>query len=243
VTQAYEITAFWDARPRSIEEYAEDLMQLIRALGATDPRLARWYISDDPSPSAVVAVEEIRAALSRQVETWEHGGTTYRANLVRLTNAAPEGGRVTIDAMVGIDRPSGTVWFPNRVGMRFWGPGALDAFEDNDIVVRWLEIAVVVFDPDWASVSPDGQLKTRWEDLLDGRPAVSWMVYLSPQYGSLPQVPPPSKAYQLRQGSVVVTVPGWFDPIRPQDRAAADAARAALDLQGKRPRRVTLIPD
>jgi hypothetical protein len=80
----------------------------------------------------------------RHPETWEHGGVTYQAWSVRLGNDSPEGGRVTVDTLVGINRAASTVWFPNRVGIRFWGPGAQDAFDDPRIVISWLETASTV---------------------------------------------------------------------------------------------------
>ena len=243
MTQAYELTAFWDARARSAEQYAEDLLQLVRALGATDARLARWYIEDEPSGAPIVTAEQIRDALLRGPETWEHGSVTYRAWTVQLVNDAPEGARVTIDVLVGIDRPSGVVWFPNRVGIRFWGPGAQDAFEETRFVTSWLDIVVVVFEPDWACVAPEEAMKTAYDDLLDGKPVVSWMLYLSPEYGGVAPLPPPSKVGAMRAGNVVITVGEWFDPKNPAHQAAAKAARQALEIQGKLRLRVTLVPD
>jgi hypothetical protein len=243
MTQAYELTAFWDARDRSAEQYAEDLLQLVRALGTTDPRLARWYIDGEPDDVAVSTVEQIKDALLRHPDTWKHGGVTYRAWAIRLGNDSPEGGRVTIDTLVGVDRASSTVWFPNRIGIRFWGPGAQDAFDDPRMVVSWLDTMVAVLEPDWACVCPEGYLKTAWEELLDGRPVVSWMLYLAPEYGAVHPMPPPSTVRSLRDGNLVVTAREWFDPHSATHQTAAANARKTLEAQGKLRMRVTLVPD
>ena len=111
------------------------------------------------------------------------------------------------------------------------------------MVISWLDLIVAVLEPDWACVCPEGHLKSAWEDLLDGRPVVSWMLYMSAEYGAIHPLPPPSTARSMRDGNLVVTVREWFDPHSAIHRSAAESARQTLEAQGKLRMRVTLVPD
>ena len=193
--RAYEVTACWDGRSTSVHEYAAALLELTKALGATDARLLRWHLLEDPN--AVSRAEEIEKALLLGVTTWEHGSTHYRAYEVSLENEAPEGGRVALDALVGIDRPPESIRFPNRVGLTFWGPGARDGFRDPAIVFPWLDAVTKLFSPAWVCVAPRGVFGDHYEEVVDGKPPVSWMVYLAAEYGTVAAPPAPSVVKKL----------------------------------------------
>lgn len=240
MVERFQLAALWDARERSSYSYAEDVLQLMKALGASDPRLTKWYPSDGGAERTAAGIAAIEADLLAGRETWEHGNTQYTALNASYTNGEPAGFEVTLQIKCGIDKPSVNVWFPNRVDLYFFGPKAPDGFRDPALVERWLDIAVAIFEPRWAATGPKGFIDEDWEQAIDGRPVVSWMLYLSALYGP-PLAAAPGSVKSMRAGQLVVTTGAWFDPADPAHVAAARALEQTLDASRMRGRAVAVV--
>lgn len=240
MVERYQLSALWDARERSSYSYAEDVLQLMKALGAADARLVKWYPSDGGAERTAAGIAAIEADLLAGRESWEHGSTHYTALNASYTNGVPAGSEVTLQIKCGIDKPSVNVWFPNRVDVYFFGPQVPEGFRDPALVERWLDVAVAIFEPRWAAVGPKGFTDDDWEQAIDGRPVVSWMLYLSTLYGA-PLVTAPASVKSMRTGQLFVTSPAWFDPADPTHVAAARALEQALEVAQMRRRAVAVV--
>lgn len=239
MVRPYRMSVFWEHRECSVRECAEGVLQMMKALGASDPGMLSWYPSDGVS-GAAVDVDAVSRCLLSGEQAWEHGGREFRAFAAQWSNAEPSGLRVTLDFLCGVDAPSMNVWFPNRLDLSFFGPDTLDGFVDMWLVERWLDIAVAIFEPRWAAVGPEGLAEANIDDVLDGRPAVSWMLYLATAYGVPPPTEMPTAVRQLRGGYLYIVVPDWYDLNEPSHRAATTRLREVLDVAQMRPRSVPL---
>ncbi len=242
MVQRYQLTIFWDARERPTRTYAEDVLQLMKALGAIDPsRMTEWYPAEGGPNRAQLDVDRIEADLLAGEHDWRHGSTSYRAFTARYSNAQPAGKEVTIEILCGINQPSVNVWFPNRLDVFFFGPQARAGYDDAGLIPKWLDVAIAIFEPRWGAVGPKGMVDQDWEDFAGGRPQVGWMVYLSKPYGPTPSVPPPARAAPMRGGMLFVAIDDWFDPSSQAHAAARQQLIASLDAANMRPLAVAIV--
>lgn len=244
MAHAYDLTACWAARARSVEEYALDLANLHNELAALDYRFVPWFTSlDDPSIE-IALPEELAAYLLRHPETWRHGKSEYHAWEAAFSNGQRKGASVELSIKCGIDQPSTTVWFPNQFTLSLYGPARLDSFSNVDTVLRLIESVVGTFDPRWVAFGPRESAEQSLEDVYSGLPPPAWTLYVQTERPELvTALQAPFIAVPLARGILVRTPKDWPDPTLQRD---ADSMRALTQLlvgAGIVAPAVELVPD
>lgn len=225
----FTLTAYWNARPESLDECAEKAHRLFVALAEADPLLGQWYrlghsrkdalkrkieAQDLGVLRALLARGQIRTDIGRQVMK-ELGFGIWLWN-----GAADEAQEASVNARCGAHGEHGSgncviVDFP-RDPSSGWVENA------HALLARVAEIWL----PDWAGVASDHARQERAFDASE--PFVDWLVFVPWDVGS---VPAPAKVERLgRLGSIVAVQPN--PPVRytPGDLAHIRSVERSLGL-------------
>lgn len=92
----FKLEAYWNARQRSVAEYASDVWRLITSLQGIEPSLATRHVVGDQSGVVLQSPADVEHSLLRNRMEWRHGKVNYAGYTLGLANGLADGPRITL---------------------------------------------------------------------------------------------------------------------------------------------------
>jgi hypothetical protein len=210
----FNLLAYWVARPESIDQCADRLLEFFPALTRSEVTLARWFKTGRTLKGALrhqvdVTSREALLAILEQGRNRTDVGKEIMYDLgfsVRLWNGVEDEDAAGLGIKCGSYADYSLL--PNHVILSF--PKALGSLADRARMQSVLEASVIAWEPAWAGIiSEEAQDSRSFPD----DPFIDWMVYMENAWlPSVPALSPPASAKALDKGTIIVVQDEPPDP-------------------------------
>jgi len=210
----------------SLEQQLDELLKFTRTIRDFSPLPQEWFLTSDRSKEDALqhrAFDEGGAAANALALLREESGDAKDVRIISIWNGAERNAE-----SIGLTSRCNTLGRPDSVTLRL---RAQPVISEWSVGVKWLQSAITIWSPLFASFSPFWYNE---KSVFKDRPGVGWMLYL-PVSLTTKEIPearaliPIAGESKKQQGTIIVSVTdGPFSDDNPEHIKIANAIEVRL---------------